>query len=126
MNELDPKPDEPLPPKSYERRFGRALLGIGFLGVAVPSALAFAYTIRRLAQDGQLNTIIANHIPAIVGIPLAIMAAFLIVELLKGLHGPIRITSKLGEFEGATGPTLLWLFCFIALVWSIKLLWSSQ
>jgi hypothetical protein len=39
--------------------------------------------------------------------------------------GHIRLKGLGFEFEGASAPTVLWLFCFLAIVGGMKMLWST-
>ena len=66
---------------------------------------------------------IMDHFAGVVGIPMAALTAFCIVILLQSTSGPIKFKILKLEFEGASGQVILWVFCFLAIVLSIKLLW---
>jgi hypothetical protein len=66
---------------------------------------------------------VQEHFPAIVGLPFAALAALCLVMLLELCSGPIRMKGLGFEFEGAGGPLVLWLFCFLAIASAIKLVW---
>ena len=67
--------------------------------------------------------IITEHFAATVGGPCAAFAALLLVTILRYTVGPIEIKGLGFEFKGAAGPIVLWIFCFLAMVTGIKVLW---
>ncbi len=67
---------------------------------------------------------LTTHIRAIVGLPLAVIIAFFIVSVLDaGSSKPIEFNAIGFEFKGASGPIVLWIACFLAVVCSLWLLW---
>jgi hypothetical protein len=57
------------------------------------------------------------------GIAFAALAAFLVVTLLEHAYGKIEFDCLGVKFKGASGPVVLWAFCFLVIVGSMKLLW---
>ncbi len=66
----------------------------------------------------------ATHWPALVGIPMSAISAFCIVSLLRVTNGPIEFEGLGFKFQGASGPVVLWVVCFLALAAALTLLWA--
>jgi hypothetical protein len=121
----------PAAPDVLETAPGERVLRLIALGAAViilaVALLGFAVflfwnlylgTYERLWQP-----IFADHFLAIVGIPVSGVTAVAVVQFFRGLHGPIEIEIAGSRFRGATGPVILWIFCFLATVHGMNLLW---
>jgi hypothetical protein len=67
--------------------------------------------------------ILIDHFIALFGLPSAAAAAFIIVTLFRQGEEPIRIKGLGFEIQGAAGPVVLWVLCFLAICGGIKLLW---
>ena len=75
------------------------------------------------APETPVTKVILEHFPATFGLPLAAGGAFILVVLLRHTQGPIEFEGLGFKFRGASGPVVLWVLCFLALVAGIKLLW---
>jgi hypothetical protein len=64
-----------------------------------------------------------HKLPSLVGIPFAMIAAFVIVTLLEQVSGPIEIGGAGFRFKGAAGQVFFWILVFLSIVYSIHLLW---
>ena len=69
---------------------------------------------------------IYKHYPAIVGLPWAAAAGFIIVTLFRQVAGPIKIKGWGLDIEGAGGPVLLWVACFMAMTTAIWMVWDLK
>jgi hypothetical protein len=67
--------------------------------------------------------LLIEHFVAIFGLPSATAAAFVVVTLFRQGEEPIRIKALGFEVQGAAGPIVLWVLCFLAICGGIKLLW---
>src|SRR5690242_10306479 len=56
---------------------------------------------------------------AIVGIPMAMCAAFVVVAILEQTSGPIEVNAPGFSIKGAAGQVLFWIFVFLAIVHAI-------
>ncbi len=74
-------------------------------------------------KDAWIAAIAQDHFAATIGLPLAAIAALCICFLLKFTSGQIEFEAFGLKFRGASGPILLWIFCFLAIAEMIKLLW---
>ena len=98
---------------------GLAISGLYFLGFMV------YYSLRPLPADGWLLQIISTHFAATIGVPLSALSAFCIVVLLDVFSkGDIELEIPGFKMKGASGPVILWVVCFIAFIFGLRLLWN--
>ena len=64
-----------------------------------------------------------EHFTVMVGLPSAAAGAFIVVSLFRQSEGPITIKGLGFELQGAAGPVVLWVLCFLAISVAIHLLW---
>jgi hypothetical protein len=65
-----------------------------------------------------------RHLPLFVGIPFAMISAFIVVTFLNDQASePIEISSLGFRYKGAAGQLVLWVVVFLAIVFSIRYLW---
>lgn len=76
-----------------------------------------------LYQSGDLLAISTAHAPAMIGIPWAGGAAFIVVLVLRTSFGAIEFKILTVEFKGASGPIVMWVLCFLVEVLAIRSLW---
>jgi hypothetical protein len=84
----------------------------------------FASTLYQGHMVGAWLPVFQQKFLAIVGVPTGVFASIGVVEFFKGFHGPVKF--KLGtaaEFDGATGPVVLWIFCFSTICVMMKIMW---
>ena len=72
-----------------------------------------------------MTEITLAQFPTIIGLPFAALAALCLVLILEAKAGPIEFEALGFKFRGASGPLVLWIFCFLAIVVAIKTLWIS-
>jgi hypothetical protein len=73
--------------------------------------------------DLRFIDIMYEHLAAVIGVPGAIITAFVLVNVLENISGPVKFKGLGFEFEGASGPIIMWVIVFSALVGGLKLLW---
>lgn len=71
----------------------------------------------------EFGAVAMTHFKAIVGLPAATMTALILVLILKQSAGPIEFKGLSFEFKGTSGEVILWVVCFLAIVFSIDKLW---
>lgn len=69
-------------------------------------------------------TLIKEHFPVVVGVPMAALAALFITLVLKIAGGPIEFEVAGLKFKGGAAPIVFWIFCFLSITISIKMLWQ--
>ena len=62
---------------------------------------------------------------AMILVPMAALAALCIVTILEWTAGDIKFKGLSFEFEGASGPIVLWVFCFLAIVAALRFFWVT-
>ena len=67
--------------------------------------------------------LIQKHFAALICVSMAALTSMCVVILLRCTAGPIRFNVRGFRFKGASGPVVLWVVCFLAIVVAIKLLW---
>ncbi len=67
--------------------------------------------------------ILEEHFGAIIGLPVAVGIAFVLVIFLRQTEGLIEFSGLGFEFRGASGQVAMWVICFLAVAGAIKLLW---
>ena len=90
--------------------------------------LVLAYLLIRGSMGWPDFFVIAiRHFPAVVGLPLAAVASLFIVIVLKVISGE-KLSFKIWglNFEGASGPVILWMLCFLAMALAINTLWDKK
>jgi hypothetical protein len=106
-----------------QRRAYRRVLSWLVLPAAGGLGLGLFWAVNSERVSPEVRTLFIEHFSAIVGLPGAASAALFIVMLLEQTHGPIEFEAAGFKFRGASGPVVLWVFCYLAIVTSIKLLW---
>lgn len=72
----------------------------------------------------QYIKLIVGHFPAVVGLPMAAIAALVLVTYLQQRSGEGIKFKGLGfEFEGPSGQVVLWIVCFVVMAVTIKAVW---
>jgi hypothetical protein len=79
-----------------------------------------------MLNSPDLYQIMLKHFAATVGLPSAALASLCLVMFLEQTSGPIEFEGLGLKFKGASGPVVLWAFCFLAIVGAIKLVWVSS
>lgn len=107
---------------SWTSIIGVTLLGIYFCGFLV------YHTMRRTSSDGSwFIGILERHFAVTIGLPLAAISSMCVVIVLGVTTGGNLEFSVLGfTFTGVSGPVTLWLICFLAMVFGMKLLWKER
>ena len=76
-----------------------------------------------LNYDVRFIEIIYEHLAVFVGLPGAIITAFVLVNVLEQVSGPIKFEGLGFKFEGASGPAIMWVIVFLSLIGGFKALW---
>ena len=66
---------------------------------------------------------IIDHYAVFLTLPCAGFAALLLVVIFDEAYGNIKFSIWELNFEGASGPLILWIICYLSIVLSVKLLW---
>lgn len=92
---------------------GLSIIGGVFILVFVTSSLS----------DYRFNDILYEHLAAAIGVPLSALTALALVMALENVAGNVELEAFGLKFKGASGPIIMWVICFLALIAGIKALW---
>jgi hypothetical protein len=98
------------------------------LGIAIVALLATATLIGAVWYnrfDPLLTELVARNFAAIVGLPFAFIAAFVVVALFRQGETPLQFEGFGLKLKGAAGEIVLWILCFVAISGMIALLWKT-
>ena len=85
--------------------------------------LVFAIYELLTAQDW-ISSLLVKKPEVILFLPLAALASFCNVLILKVTDGPIEFEMIGMKFSGAAGPIIMWVISFLSMCLGIKILWS--
>jgi hypothetical protein len=98
-------------------------LGIALVALGATAALIIAAWYNRF--DPVLSDLVVKNFAAIIGLPFAFIASFVVVALFRQGTGPMEFDGFGLHFKGASGEIVLWILCFVAISGMIRLLWRS-
>lgn len=110
------------------RQRGESFGGILTKAVACFAALFLGYAMYHvffvdIPKTLVLETVIQQHFLALTGVPLSAIAATLVLAMFRAEAGEIKFKAIGFEFEGASGPAVIWVLCFLAFVVALRVLW---
>jgi hypothetical protein len=73
--------------------------------------------------DKRFNDILYDHLAAAIGVPLSALTALTLVLALEQASGDVVFEAWGLKFKGASGPIVMWVLCFLALIAGVKALW---
>jgi hypothetical protein len=96
------------------------IAAFAIIAVVVVVLLVFIHAVW---NDPGANEIVALHVRVIIGLPVAGLFLLVIIALFRSTEGTIKFEALGFKFEGASGPIVMWVICFLAISGSIRLLW---
>jgi hypothetical protein len=115
---------------SADAKFRRLAQWASVAGTGMASLFFFFFLVWHVLNpgpaDGWLVSIINEQYAATVGVPLSAITAFCIVTLLNVISkGDIEFSFLGLSFKGASGPVILWVICFLTVVFGFSMLWEN-
>jgi hypothetical protein len=105
----------------------RAIFILAVAGLALLALfLVGGIVTQTLRKDAVYLSILVAHYPATIGLPIAALAALVLVYVLEYSRGPIEFEGLGFKFKGAAGPLAFWIACFLAINLSIFALWTRE
>lgn len=100
------------------------------IGTALWAGYFFIFLIYQSIAGGATSNnwflrMVQEHPAATIGVAMSAITAFCLVALLEIARGPIEFKAMGFKFKGASGPVILWVFCFLAMVFGVWLLWDK-
>ena len=74
--------------------------------------------------DNWFIKMIQEQPAATIGVAMSAISAFCLVSILEISRGPIEFEFIGFKFQGGSGPIVLWVFCFLGMIFGVKLLWN--
>jgi hypothetical protein len=108
-----------------ERHAFRRIVAIMALVATTTVGGVFLFFLARDIANAEpwMMEIFRTHPGAVLGLPMAALAALCIVLFLEAKSGQIEFEGFGFKFRGASGEIILWVICFLAIVAAIKALW---
>jgi hypothetical protein len=117
------KEHEVATPDDSVRRVARWIVVIA---VAAWGLFAGGFLAYNSLSGGFVVELTRNQFGAMILVPMAALMAFCIVTLLEWTAGQIKFEGLSFKFEGASGPIVLWVFCFLAIVAGLRAFWVTK
>jgi hypothetical protein len=112
------------PQSGAEKWFGIGARIAAFAILAIVVGVLLVFVIQQW-NNKEVREIVTAHLQATVGLPVAGVFAFLLVALFRTTEGRIRFEVIGVKFDGAAGPIIMWVLCFLAITVSIRMLWVA-
>ena len=77
-------------------------------------------------SDNWFIRMVQEHPAATIGVAMSAITAFCLVAILEISRGPIEFEALGFKFRGASGPVILWVFCFLVMIFGVWLLWDKS
>jgi hypothetical protein len=74
--------------------------------------------------EGWIDDMLRNHYVFFVGVPFAGLTAHFLVGTLENTRGKIEFEVVGMKFRGASGPIIMWVLVFLAIVVASRLVWG--
>jgi hypothetical protein len=95
------------------------------LGAGLYSLFHVGFVIwQTIHQPDWLLALVKQHFAVLIGLPFAAFGALGLVLLLESHYNQELEFEAVGfQFQGASGPIILWVVCFLSIALCMKLLW---
>ena len=77
-------------------------------------------------SDNWFIGMVQEHPAATIGVAMSAITAFCLVAILEISRGAIEFEALSFKFRGASGPVILWVFCFLVMIFGVWLLWDKS
>lgn len=100
-------------------------------GTALWTGYFFAFLVYQsivgsATSDNWFIKMVQEHPAATIGVAMSAISAFCIVAILEISRGAIEFEALGFKFRGASGPVVLWVFCFLVMIFGVWLLWDKS
>ena len=136
MSDLTPEesdaPDVTAPPsEGHFAALSKAWMAQAFVLVSgfFMASFAIRLTIEvwwELPSSSWIMDVHRAHYAATVAVPVAMVEAFFLVLILKQFAGDMEFEVLGFKFRGASGPLVLWVLCFLTIIFAVWLLWNVE
>ena len=114
-----------------DKRTRAVVSSIALGGMVLLATYGFLFVIAQSIRPGDptgnwLLSVLHDQYAAALGVPMSAAAALCIVLLLHTVAGPIEIETPWLKFRGAAAPVILWILCFLAMIFALSWLWVRE
>ena len=111
-------------------RFRNRITWAAVVGTTAWTGYFFAFLVYQSlfgtgSSDNWFLQMIQNHPAATIGVGISAISAFCLVAVLEVSRGPIEFEVLGFKFRGASGPVILWVLCFLGMIFGVWLLWEK-
>jgi hypothetical protein len=96
----------------YEKWLGIVVHAVALIILASVIVALLVFVIGQW-NNQEIRGIVVKNLQASVGLPVAGVFAFLVVAPFRTTEGRIKFEALGFKFEGAAGPIIMWVFCFL-------------
>ena len=93
------------------------------IGIAICAYFFLGASI--VGRTGFFDEVVRSHLATVIGLPACALASLGLVILLRTIAGNLEVSFLGNTFKGASGPLIMWIFCFLAMTFAIRYTWSS-
>jgi len=114
-----------------DRRTRVIVTSIALGGMVLLATYGFLFVIAQSIRPGNptenwVLSVLHKQYAAALGVPMSAAAALCIVLLLETVAGPIEIETPWLKFRGAAAPVIVWILCFLAMIFALSWLWVRE
>ena len=110
--------------QSVETFFSKVVKWVLLFGAVIYLVIWFGFVLYSIVtKQSWIMDVLTNHMPVMLSLPVAGATSLIIVLFLGTVSGEIEFKMIGMEFKGASGPIVMWVFCYLAITLSIKLMW---
>ncbi len=125
------KMSEPNPDKAGISTLRRWITWAAVVGTALWTGYFFIFLIYQSIVGGSNSDnwfiqMVQGHPAATIGVAMSAISAFCLVAILEISRGAIEFEALGFKFRGASGPVILWVFCFLVMIFGVWLLWDKS
>jgi hypothetical protein len=95
------------------------------VGAALWGVFAGGFLAVNSLPGGFIVDLTKKQFGAMILVPMAALMAFCVVIILEWTTGEIKLKVPGFELEGASGPIVLWVCCFLAIAAALRAFWIS-
>ena len=122
MTDLKGTPRDAHDTPSNSEPLVRIVYGL-FAMVGIAAIAVLARHVLLILPPSDLAIVVERHGPAVVGIPMAVAVAFVLVGIVRAVEGPIRLEILGVKAGGDRAVALVWILAFCAVAMAIRALW---
>jgi hypothetical protein len=107
-----------------DKRLDRKYLINAVIAISAVLICAIFYVLFLMVEwTSEWTKVALEHFRVTVWLPIAAALAFFVVAFFETTAGRIQFEFLGFKFAGASGPILMWILCFLSVVFAVRTLW---